>query len=230
VRADDLGEILGPPRYFSDVAGRRPEVGVATGLAWTPTGGEILFVEARAMPGNGRLELTGQVGDVMRESALAAMSYIRANTETLGVDPGRIADNDVHVHVPAGAVKKDGPSAGVAIASALLSLLRGAPLRHDVAMTGEITLRGKVLPVGGIKEKVLAAHRAGMQSVVLPILNKKDVSEIPEEIRNDLELTFASTAKEAFQVAFSGSSAHAEPTLPPPGSDPVEPTTAWTTA
>ncbi len=230
VQSDDLAEILGPPRYFSDVAGRRPEVGVATGLAWTPTGGEILFVEARAMPGKGRLELTGQVGDVMRESALAAMSYIRANADTLGIERSRISDNDVHVHVPAGAVKKDGPSAGVALAAALVSLYRGAPLRHDVAMTGEITLRGKVLPVGGIKEKVLAAHRAGVKSVVLPILNKKDVSEIPKEIRNDLEISYASTAREAFQIALAAESAHEEPALPPPGTQTDDPPTAWTTA
>jgi ATP-dependent Lon protease len=177
---------LGPRRYLQQEIDGVLDPGVATGMAWTPTGGEILFVEATRMPGRGQLVLTGQLGDVMRESATAAFSWVRANAARLGLPS--FADSDIHVHVPAGAVPKDGPSAGVALVSALVSLLTGRPLRSDVSMTGEITLRGLVLPVGGVAAKVLAAHRAGVRKVLLPERNLKDLAEIPAETRAALEV------------------------------------------
>ena len=169
VTADNLVEYLGRPRFFDEVAERTTRPGVATGLAWTPTGGDVLFVEATMMPSSEeRLVLTGMLGDVMRESAQAAVSYVRSNAEALDIDPKLFEGKTIHVHVPAGAIPKDGPSAGVTIVTALASLATRRPVRSDLAMTGEITLRGKVLPVGGIKEKVLAAHRAGIRTVILP--------------------------------------------------------------
>ncbi len=185
--------ILGPPRYEHTLKESADQAGVATGLAWTPTGGEVLFVEASYMPGKGRLVLTGQLGDVMKESAQAAVSYTRAHAEELGVDPGVFERSDIHIHVPAGGVPKDGPSAGVTLLTTVVSLLTGRKVHSDVAMTGEVTLRGRVLPVGGIKEKVLAAHRAGVKVVVLPERNRKDVLDIPEEVRAELDIRFALT-------------------------------------
>ncbi|HEY3078597.1 MAG TPA: endopeptidase La [Chloroflexota bacterium] len=193
---------LGRPRFFDEVAERTDRPGVATGLAWTPTGGEVLFVEATMMPSREeRLILTGMLGEVMRESAQAALSYVRSNAEALGVDPGVFEGKTIHVHVPAGAVPKDGPSAGVAITTALVSLLTGRPVWNDVAMTGEITLRGKVLPVGGIKEKVLAAHRAGIKTVILPRRNERDVDDVPPDLRQQLEFVFVDAAEEAIRRA-----------------------------
>jgi ATP-dependent Lon protease len=183
-------EILGPERYLPEMAQRTEVPGVATGLAWTPTGGDIIFIEATKMRGSGKTAMTGQLGEVMKESAQTALSYVRANAEALGLDPAFHEQYDVHIHVPAGSVPKDGPSAGVAMLAALVSLLSGRRVRPDVAMTGEITLRGLVLPVGGIKEKVLAAHRAGIRTVVLPERNKKDLPDIPQEIRDDMQILF----------------------------------------
>jgi ATP-dependent Lon protease len=171
--------------------------GVATGLAWTPVGGDILFIEATRIPGNGRLILTGQLGDVMKESAQAALSIVKHGAASFGVDPARFERNDIHIHVPAGATPKDGPSAGVAIFMALVSLLTDRTIRSDTAMTGEISLRGLVLPVGGIKEKVVAAHAAGIRRVMLPARNRKDFDDIPEEVRNQVEFIWLERVEEA---------------------------------
>jgi ATP-dependent Lon protease len=179
-------ESLGPPRFFREVADRTGTAGVATGLAWTPTGGEILFIEATGMPGKGGLTLTGLLGESMRESAQAAMSYLRSHAQLLQIDPARFGKNDIHIHVPAGAVPKDGPSAGVAIAAALMSLFRAKAIHQNLAMTGEVTLTGRVLPVGGVREKILAARRAGIQVVLLPRHNEKDLIELPSEVKADV--------------------------------------------
>jgi ATP-dependent Lon protease len=184
---ESIHEFLGAPRYTSEVAERTEEPGVATGLAWTSVGGEILFIEATKMYGSGKLQLTGQLGDVMKESAQAALSYVRTNAEKLGLSKDFLEKSDIHIHIPAGAMPKDGPSAGVTMFTALVSMLSGVRVRHDVAMTGEITLRGRVLPIGGLKEKVLAAHRAGIKRVLIPERNKADLDEVPAEIKNDLE-------------------------------------------
>jgi ATP-dependent Lon protease len=204
----DVGQYLGPPRFFRDAALDHPEPGVATGLAWTPTGGDILFIEALRMPGKGNLKLTGQLGDVMKESASAALSYIRARAPFLGIEEDFFEKSDLHIHVPAGAIPKDGPSAGVAMLCSLVSLLSGRPVKKGLAMTGEITLRGHVLPVGGIKNKVLAAHRAGIQEVIIPAQNTVDLEEIPESVRN--ELTFHPVARldEAMELAFPAGGGH----------------------
>ena len=182
-----LRPYLGPPRFTSEVAERTTETGVATGLAWTAVGGEILFIECTKMHGTGKLQLTGQLGDVMKESAQTAMSYVRTRAKAFGIPEDFLEKSDIHIHIPAGAMPKDGPSAGVTMMTAIVSLLTGIHVRHDVAMTGEITLRGRVLPVGGIKEKVLAAHRAGIKRVILPERNTADLEEVPEEIRETLE-------------------------------------------
>jgi ATP-dependent Lon protease len=184
---DHLRPFLGPPRFTSEVAERTEEPGVATGLAWTAVGGEILFIEATRMHGTGKLQLTGQLGDVMKESAQAALSYVRTRAKQIHIAEDFLEKSDVHIHIPAGAMPKDGPSAGVTMMTSLVSLLTGIRIRHDVAMTGEITLRGRVLPVGGIKEKVLAAHRAGIKRVILPERNMADLEEVPQEIRDTLE-------------------------------------------
>jgi ATP-dependent Lon protease len=204
VTADTLAEFLGRPRFFDEVAERTGRPGVATGLAWTPTGGDVLFVEATMMPSSEeRLLLTGMLGDVMRESAQAAVSYVWSNAPALGIDPKLFEGKTIHVHVPAGAIPKDGPSAGVTITTALASLASGRPVRSDVAMTGEITLRGKVLPVGGIKEKVLAAHRAGLLSVILPHRNERDVEDVPAEVRRDIHFVFVEDAAEVLRHALT---------------------------
>jgi ATP-dependent Lon protease len=194
ITAETLPDYAGPPRF-------RSEMGVATGLAYTPVGGEILFIEAVRMPGRGRISLTGQLGDVMKESARAAFSYLRASGDVLDIDREVFTSTDVHLHVPAGATPKDGPSAGVAMTVALASLLSGRPVRPEIAMTGEITLRGHVLPVGGIREKVIAAERAGIQTVLLPARNEPDVEDIPQEVRDHLEIQFIEHASEAFDRA-----------------------------
>ncbi|MCB9700439.1 MAG: endopeptidase La [Myxococcales bacterium] len=197
----DLDTYLGKVRFVSEVAERTAVPGVATGLAWTPVGGDILFIETSRMPGKGRLEITGQLGDVMKESARAALTYVRANAEGLGIDPDFLESSDLHIHVPAGAVPKDGPSAGVTIFTALASLLSGRRVRPDTAMTGECTLRGRVLPVGGIKAKVLAAHRAGIRRVILPLRNKRDLAEIPEDVRQAMEILFAEDMSQVLDAA-----------------------------
>jgi ATP-dependent Lon protease len=204
VTADRVTEYLGRPRFFDEVAERTTRPGVATGLAWTPTGGDVLFVEATMMPSSEeRLVLTGMLGEVMRESAQAAESYVRSNASLLDIDPKVFEGQSIHVHVPAGAIPKDGPSAGVTIVTALASLVTRRPVRGDLAMTGEITLRGKVLPVGGIKEKVLAAHRAGIKAVILPRRNERDLDDVPEEVRRDIRVVLVDTAEEVLQHALS---------------------------
>jgi len=196
-------ELLGKRRFFSEARRRTSRPGVATGLAWTPVGGEVLFIEATAMPGKGRLIITGQLGDVMQESAQAALSYVRSNASELvpELPEDWFANHDLHVHVPAGATPKDGPSAGVAMATALASLLSERPVRSDVAMTGEITLTGQVLPIGGLKEKALAAQRNGIHCVIAPALNEQDADDIPEHLRKDLEFRFVSTIEEVLAAA-----------------------------
>jgi len=198
-------ELLGVPRYHPPREEQRsPEVGAVIGLAWTEHGGEILEVEATMMRGRGRLVLTGQLGDVMQESAQAALSYIRSRAERLGIDPSFHRKWDLHVHLPEGAIPKDGPSAGIALATALISLLAQVPVRHDVAMTGELTLRGKVLPIGGLKEKVLAAYRYGCRTVVLPKSNEKDLAEIPDDIQGQLDLRLVETLDEVLDLVLVG--------------------------
>jgi ATP-dependent Lon protease len=198
---DQLHAILGAPRFEGEVAMRTSVPGVATGLAWTPTGGDILFVEAARVPGSGRLILTGQLGDVMKESAQAALSLAKARASTLGVDPSLFEKSDIHIHVPAGAIPKDGPSAGVAMFIALASLLTGRTVRSDTAMTGEISLRGLVLPIGGVKNKVLAAVRAGITTVMLPERNKKDFEDVPEAARNAVRFVWLSNVDDAIEAA-----------------------------
>jgi ATP-dependent Lon protease len=207
VGVDDLQQILGPPRFESEVAMRTSVPGVATGLAWTPVGGDILFIEATRTPGNGRLILTGQLGDVMRESAQAALSLVKGKAVDLKVDPQVFEKSDIHIHVPAGATPKDGPSAGVAMFTALASLLTGRTVRHDTAMTGEISLRGLVLPVGGIKEKVVAAARAGLTRVMLPARNRRDYEDIPEEARQKLEFFWLERVDQALEQGLEGAKA-----------------------
>jgi ATP-dependent Lon protease len=190
-------EYLKKQRYESGVSEVFKMPGIATGLAVTSVGGDILFIEASKMPGKGRLTLTGQLGDVMRESAEIAFSYVRAKAETLGIDPAEWGKSDLHLHVPAGALPKDGPSAGVAMVMALASLYSGAPLRSDVGITGEMTLRGRALPVGGIKMKVLAAHRAGLKQVVLPEKNVRDLDDLPPEVRQSIDFVSVDQVDEA---------------------------------
>jgi ATP-dependent Lon protease len=203
VQKDALSEFLGPQKFISEVAERVAEPGVATGLAWTPVGGDIIFVEATRMPGKGNLVLTGQLGDVMKESAQAAMSYVRSRSSDLGIKDSFFEKHDVHVHIPAGAIPKDGPSAGITLFIALASLLKNTCVRPDVAVTGEITLRGAVLPVGGIKEKVLAAHRAGIKVVILPERNQKDLVDIPQQAKDELEIQFVKRVDEVLPMVLS---------------------------
>jgi ATP-dependent Lon protease len=206
INPEGLHKFLGPVKFFPEVAERTSEPGVATGLAWTPTGGDIIFVEATKMRGEKGLTLTGQLGDVMKESAQAALAYVRSKSKELGIEEDFFGKNDIHIHVPAGAIPKDGPSAGITMFIALTSLLTNKPVRNDIAMTGEITLRGLVLPVGGIKEKVLAAMRAGIRTIILPKKNEKDLEEIPERIRNQMDFKFIQRMDEAIELALK----HAE--------------------
>ncbi len=201
IRPADLEALLGPPIYFTEVAERTQVPGVAVGLAWTPTGGDILFIEATSMPGRKVLTLTGSLGEVMKESAQAALSFLRTRSHALGLPADFFEHQDLHVHVPSGAIPKDGPSAGVAICAALLSALAGIPCRPGTAMTGEITLRGKVLPVGGIKEKVLAAARAGVRQVILPECNRKDLDEVPRDVRERLKIHWVDSVDQALPLA-----------------------------
>jgi ATP-dependent Lon protease len=199
--ADDVTTVLGGTRFENEVAQRTAVAGVATGLAWTPVGGDILFVESARMPGSGKLILTGQLGDVMKESAQAALSLVKAQATELGIDPKLFENSDIHVHVPAGAIPKDGPSAGVAMFTSLASLLKGKAVRADVAMTGEISLRGLVLPIGGVKEKTIAAARAGIKKVILPARNRRDLDDIPQSTRAMLEFVWVERVQQALEVA-----------------------------
>jgi ATP-dependent Lon protease len=201
VRVGQVADYLGPPRYQQEFAGRSPEIGVATGLAWTGEGGAILFIEATRMPGGGNVQVTGHLGEVMLESVRAAYSFVRAHARELEIPAETVSDSDVHIHFPAGAIPKDGPSAGIAAATCLASLLSGRPVRHDVAMTGEVTLRGKLLSVGGIKEKLLAAHRARINTVLLPIGNRKDLERIPDAVRGELEIVLVNRVQDVWERA-----------------------------
>jgi len=203
VTPEMIHKFLGPAKFFSELAERTSEPGVATGLAWTQAGGDIIFVEATKMPGKKTLTLTGQLGDVMKESAEAALSYVRSKSKELGIPDDFYEKNDIHIHVPAGAIPKDGPSAGITMFTALVSLLTDRPVRHDVAMTGEITLRGMALPVGGIKEKVLCAHRAGIKTIILPKRNEKDLEEIPKDIREKMDFHFVERMDEVIEIALT---------------------------
>jgi ATP-dependent Lon protease len=223
VTPDKVHEFLGRPQYFYDeeIAHRTSIPGVATGLAWTPVGGDVLFIEATRMPGKKGFEITGSVGNVMQESAHAALSFVRSHAEKLHLDPGFFEDSDIHLHIPAGAQPKDGPSAGVTIATALVSLISGCPVHSDVGMTGEITLRGQVLPVGGIKEKVLAAHRAGLKMVIMPNRNEADLEDLPEEVIEEIKFVFAESVDDVLQAAMdcSGEESHPKDIIPDPNLD-----------
>jgi ATP-dependent Lon protease len=201
IKVDDIHEYIGPIRFTSETKARVSTPGVATGLAWTPTGGDLLFIEATAMKGKKGLTLTGQLGDVMKESATAALSFIRSNAKKLNIDEDFFESHDLHIHVPAGAIPKDGPSAGVTMLTALTSLLTNKTIHKDLAMTGEITLRGLVLPVGGIKEKVLAAHRAGIKEIILPEWNKKDLEDVPAKVKKDIRFYFVEKMKDVLELA-----------------------------
>ncbi|MGB9893425.1 MAG: endopeptidase La, partial [Candidatus Saccharicenans sp.] len=203
VTAQNIEKFLGPPKIFRDQLTKRDQIGIATGVAWTAAGGEILFVEATKMQGKGNLMLTGSLGEVMKESAQAALSYARAHAREFGIDTKIFMENDFHIHIPEGAIPKDGPSAGVTIATAFISVCTNIPVRWNVAMTGEITLRGNVLPVGGIKEKVLAAQRAGIKKMILPLPNKKDLVDIPQKIRQEMEFIFVEDIKQVFKEALA---------------------------
>jgi len=199
-----VGEYLGAPRFHSELAERTTKPGVVTGLAWTAAGGDILFIESTKMKGKGRLTLTGQLGDVMKESATAGLTFVRSHAEEFGLDPDFNENTDIHIHVPAGAIPKDGPSAGVSMVTSLVSLLSGIPVKEKVAMTGEITLRGNVLPIGGVKEKVTAAHRAGIKEVILPDHNRKDLEDVPKHVAKDLKFHFAKEINDVLKVAVAG--------------------------
>ncbi|HHV28289.1 endopeptidase La [Acetivibrio mesophilus] len=205
ITAGTVEKYLGTKRYRYDMANEKDEVGVATGLAWTPVGGDTLSIEVTLMEGKGSLELTGQLGDVMKESARAAMSYIRSKAELYGIDKDFYSKYDIHIHVPEGAIPKDGPSAGITLATAMVSALTGKPIRKNVAMTGEITLRGRVLPIGGVKEKVLAAHRAGIDTIIIPSDNKKDLDEIPENVRKTIKFVIAEDMETVLSTALAKS-------------------------
>jgi ATP-dependent Lon protease len=203
ITADKVTEYLGVPRFRPSMAEEKNEVGIATGLAWTEVGGEILVTEATLMPGRGKLTLTGKLGDVMQESAQAAMSWVRSKSAELGIPADFNRRTDVHVHIPEGAIPKDGPSAGITLATAMVSALARVPTRRDVAMTGEITLRGKVLPIGGVKEKLLAAHRAGLLNIILPKDNEKDLADIPQNVLGQMNVNLVETMDEVLRTALA---------------------------
>jgi ATP-dependent Lon protease len=205
ITAQRIQEYLGPPRFSLEEMQEENEVGVATGAAWTAAGGEIMFIEVNLMPGKGGLTLTGQLGDVMQESAQAALTYTRSQATALGIDPAEFDRVDIHLHVPEGAVPKDGPSAGVSLATAIISAFTGRPIRRDVSMTGEITLRGRVLPVGGVREKALAARRAGVSTFILPQKNERDLEEIPKKLRQDVKFIMVKRLDEVLEVALLAS-------------------------
>jgi ATP-dependent Lon protease len=199
---EKVREFLGTPRYRDEAQLRTELPGVATGLAWTPTGGKVLYVEARSMEGKDKLLLTGQLGDVMKESARIALSFVQGELERLGLPKDALEEKTIHLHVPAGAIPKDGPSAGVTLVTALVSVLTGRTVREDIGMTGEVTLQGRVLPIGGVKQKVLAAHRQGLKTVILPKANDVDLDEVPEEIRNELNFELVDHVDEVLQLAY----------------------------
>ena len=201
VTASNIEKYLGKRKYTTDLANKKPEVGIVRGLAWTSVGGDTLQIEVNVMPGKGDIDLTGQMGDVMKESAIIGMSYVRSIGKEHKIDPSMFKENDFHIHIPEGAVPKDGPSAGITMATAIFSAVTGKPVRCDLAMTGEITLRGNVLPIGGLKEKILAARMAGIKEVLVPFENKKDVEEIPEEIRDGITITYVKTMKDVIKKA-----------------------------
>lgn len=201
VTPEKVYEYLGPKKFISEVAERAQQPGVVVGLAWTAFGGDILFIEATKMPGKGALKLTGKLGDVMKESAQAAYSYVRSNAKMLGLDPAFYKKMDIHVHVPAGAIPKDGPSAGVAMITAIVSLLTDKPVKESIGMTGEISLRGNVLPIGGLKEKSTAAHRAGLKHILAPAQNEKDLEDIPEKVLKDLKISFVKDVSEVLKLS-----------------------------
>ncbi len=201
ISTSNVHKYLGVPKYLPEEEIQKDEVGVATGLAWTETGGDIIYVEATTMKGKGSLTLTGQLGDVMKESAQAALSYVRSRAKSLGIRDDIFSKVDIHIHVPAGAIPKDGPSAGITMATAIASALTGKPVNKNIAMTGEVTLRGRVLPIGGLKEKTLAAKRMGIKKVVIPKRNKKDLEDIPKYIKKDIEFIFVETMDEVLKVA-----------------------------
>ena len=208
ITTKNLEKYLGPPRFSSDTAKLMGIPGVSIGLAWTPVGGQILFIESSAMKGKGNLLLTGHLGDVMKESAQAAFTFLRTRSKKLGVPEEKLDNSDVHIHVPAGAIPKDGPSAGISIATSLASLFSNKPIKDYLAMTGEITLKGKVLSVGGVKEKILAASRAGIKTVILPKRNKNDLSEVPQEILDKVEIKFVEHMDEVLKIALSDKKVH----------------------
>ncbi|HET9011984.1 MAG TPA: endopeptidase La, partial [Gemmatimonadaceae bacterium] len=220
IDADKVEEILGIPRYAVESADTVPEIGVVTGLAWTASGGDLMVIEALRMPGAGRLTVTGQLGDVMRESVDAAFSYVRSRAAAIGIPDAAFKEFDVHVHLPAGAIPKDGPSAGITLTLAIASALSQRPVRRDVAMTGEVTLRGKVLEIGGVKEKVLAAYRAGLRQLIMPDSNEKDLRDVPDEVKKQVAFTFVKTMDEVLRLALM------EPTEDdaPPGERPARST------
>jgi len=201
VTSKNLAKFLGQPLYLESEVEKANEVGVTTGLAWTEAGGDIMAVETSMMNGKGKLILTGKLGEIMQESAKASLTYIRSRAKELNIDGRFYKNTDIHIHIPEGAIPKDGPSAGITMATALVSMLTGRPARYDVAMTGEITLRGRVLPVGGVKSKLLAAHRAGIKTVILPKKNEKDLDDIPKDIRKRLQLVFVEEMKEVLNIA-----------------------------
>ena len=196
-----VAELLGNPRYSYDMAEKTDQIGVATGLAWTWAGGDTLTIEVNVMPGKGELRLTGKLGDVMKESAQAALTYILSLSADLNIDPEKTREQDIHLHVPAGAIPKDGPSAGITLATALASALTGRPVRHEIAMTGEVTLRGRVLPIGGLKEKAVAAARAKIEHVLLPKENERDLSEIPDSVKEKLKFSLVDHMDEVLDLA-----------------------------
>ena len=225
ISAAKVTEYLGVPRFRPTLAEEKNEIGVATGLAWTEVGGEILVIEATLMPGKGKLTLTGKLGDVMQESAQAAMSYVRSKADEFGIPKNFNRTTDVHIHIPEGAIPKDGPSAGITLATTLVSALAKLPVRKDVAMTGEITLRGKVLPIGGVKEKVLAAHRAGLKTIILPKDNEKDLADIPKNVLDTLDIYLVDNdGRSAEDRARRAADPHRGPRPKPPCSPPFRTT------
>jgi ATP-dependent Lon protease len=218
INSQNVHKYLGVPKYLPEEEMEKDEVGVSTGLAWTESGGDIIYVEATPMKGKGQLTLTGQLGDVMKESAQAALSYIRSRSKELGIKDDIFSKTDLHIHVPAGAIPKDGPSAGITMATAIASAITGRPVRKDTAMTGEVTLRGRVLPIGGLKEKALAAKRMGIKKVILPKRNRKDLDDIPKYIKKDMEFVFAETMDDVLRVALKKNSSESKKTVnsPPP--------------
>jgi len=201
ITPSNLHQYLGVPKYLPEVEREKDEVGVVTGLAWTETGGDVLYIEATTMRGKGNLTLTGHLGDVMKESAHAALTYVRSRAGELGIKTEQFGKTDVHIHVPAGAIPKDGPSAGVTMATALASVFTNAPVKKDLAMTGEVTLRGRVLPIGGLKEKTLAAKRAGIKTMIIPKQNEKDLDDIPKNLKKDMKFIFVETMDEVISSA-----------------------------